>query len=134
MPDGIRPVPTSSPSPGGAITPGRRTALWYAWFALIRVPDAVVRYGLLSIVVIYQLTLSYVLGNQCRFYPTCSEYALEALVQKPSWRGIPVLLWRILRCQPLCKGGVDELVIRPADAPYRLPWKWRRKTRSCICG
>ncbi|HUR27160.1 MAG TPA: membrane protein insertion efficiency factor YidD [Planctomycetota bacterium] len=45
----------------------------------------------------------------CRFHPTCSAYALEALELHGLWRGLALSAWRLLRCQPLCKGGFDPV-------------------------
>src|SRR5260370_34755672 len=48
----------------------------------------------------------------CRYVPTCSEYAMEAVERYGAWRGGALALWRLLRCHPLAKGGLD-LVARP---------------------
>lgn len=45
----------------------------------------------------------------CRFTPTCSEYALQAIQRFGFWRGSMLALWRILRCNPFCKGGYDPV-------------------------
>lgn len=45
----------------------------------------------------------------CRFVPTCSQYALEALEIHGFWKGSALSLWRILRCNPFCKGGYDPV-------------------------
>lgn len=90
------------------------------------------RYAFLVLIWIYQHTLSIVFGNQCRFYPTCSEYGMDALIEKPSWRGLPLIAWRIVRCQPLCTGGVDKVNVLPSDRDYQIPWKWRRPSKSCV--
>jgi len=45
----------------------------------------------------------------CRFTPTCSEYAIEAIRIHGSLKGIALAFWRILRCNPLCKGGFDPV-------------------------
>jgi uncharacterized protein len=47
----------------------------------------------------------------CRFQPTCSEYAAIAVSEYGLVRGSWMVLWRLLRCQPLCKGGFDP--VRP---------------------
>lgn len=47
----------------------------------------------------------------CRFSPTCSEYAIQALEVHGAWRGTRMALWRLLRCQPFCEGGHDP--VRP---------------------
>lgn len=45
----------------------------------------------------------------CRFIPTCSEYALEAYKIHGFFKGTVLSVWRILRCNPFCKGGYDPL-------------------------
>lgn len=45
----------------------------------------------------------------CRFVPTCSEYALEALEENGFWKGSLLAAWRILRCNPFSKGGYDPV-------------------------
>ena len=59
---------------------------------------------------LYQKTLSPLLGNQCRFTPTCSEYTKQAIEKYGVIKGIGKGFARILRCNPLCKGGHDPLV------------------------
>jgi putative membrane protein insertion efficiency factor len=68
----------------------------------------------------YQVGLGWLLGGQCRFHPSCSFYALDALRTKPAWRAVGMIVWRILRCQPLCKGGDDPVEEAPSDHWYRL--------------
>ncbi|MCI5778915.1 MAG: membrane protein insertion efficiency factor YidD [Lentisphaeria bacterium] len=46
---------------------------------------------------------------RCRFQPTCSQYAVEALRQRGLWMGCVLTVWRILRCQPFCRGGYDPV-------------------------
>ena len=55
----------------------------------------------------YRRYVSPVLGNRCRFYPTCSRYAVEAIDLHGPWRGSLLALKRVLRCHPLHPGGVD---------------------------
>ena len=45
----------------------------------------------------------------CRFYPTCSEYAVQAITKYGSLRGGAKAAWRILRCNPFNKGGFDPV-------------------------
>jgi putative membrane protein insertion efficiency factor len=56
---------------------------------------------------IYQLTLSPWLWRSCRFYPTCSNYALEAIESHGVWRGGWLTLRRLGRCHPFHPGGFD---------------------------
>ncbi len=55
----------------------------------------------------YQVTLSPLIGNQCRFHPTCSNYALAALDLHGPVRGAWLAARRLLKCHPLHPGGVD---------------------------
>ncbi|MEC9491702.1 membrane protein insertion efficiency factor YidD [Flexistipes sp.] len=64
---------------------------------------------LLKSISLYQLLLSPFLGRNCRFYPTCSAYAKEAIVKKGIFKGVILSLWRILRCHPYSKGGFDPV-------------------------
>lgn len=57
----------------------------------------------------YQYVLSPWIGQQCRFSPTCSQYALEALQQHGAWRGSYYALRRLLRCHPWHAGGHDPI-------------------------
>jgi putative membrane protein insertion efficiency factor len=61
----------------------------------------------------YRATLGQVMGGRCRFYPSCSEYAEAAVSQVGVVRGVPLTVWRVLRCSPLSKGGVDYPPVDP---------------------
>jgi putative membrane protein insertion efficiency factor len=63
--------------------------------------------ALILLVRLYQLTLSPIFGRQCRFQPTCSHYMIGALQKYGAVRGTLKGLYRILRCNPLCRGGYD---------------------------
>lgn len=60
---------------------------------------------------LYQYLLKPLLGigNCCRFYPSCSQYAYEAIVSYGPCRGISLGIRRLLRCNPYCAGGYDPL-------------------------
>lgn len=75
------------------------------WTTLYRLP----RQTLMLAVRGYRLLLKPWLGNACRFEPTCSAYALQALQQHGALRGSALMGWRILRCQPYCNGGCDPV-------------------------
>ena len=57
----------------------------------------------------YQIVISPILGNNCRFHPTCSNYAIEALNKKGLTKGLFLSLKRIARCNPFCEGGKDPV-------------------------
>lgn len=57
----------------------------------------------------YQLFISPLLGPRCRFYPTCSHYALEAIDTHGALKGSWLALRRLLRCHPWSAGGVDPV-------------------------
>lgn len=59
---------------------------------------------------LYKGTLSPLLPVSCRFVPTCSEYAAEAVAHFGFWRGVGMACWRLLRCNPLSRGGFDPVV------------------------
>ena len=70
---------------------------------------------LLLIIKFYQLFISPLLGQNCRFHPTCSCYAHQALKLHGPFKGSFLALKRILKCQPLHPGGID-LVPKPIEA------------------
>lgn len=61
----------------------------------------------LWIIGFYQRVISPLKKPCCRFYPTCSAYAKEAIGKHGALKGSMLSAWRILRCNPLCKGGID---------------------------
>lgn len=69
---------------------------------------------LMALVRGYQLFISPALGPSCRFEPSCSQYAIEALARHGAAAGSYLALRRIARCQPWCEGGHDPV---PPHAP-----------------
>ncbi|MCE5326138.1 MAG: membrane protein insertion efficiency factor YidD [Planctomycetaceae bacterium] len=76
---------------------------------LLRQFDRAVVEVLVAAVRLYQVTLSPIVGRTCRFTPTCSNYFIEAVRTKGALRGTAKGLWRIVRCNPLCRGGYDPV-------------------------
>ena len=83
------------------------------------------RQSLVALVLGYRWMLKPWLGNACRFEPTCSAYALDALRRHGAVVGGALSAARLLRCHPWCHGGHDPV---PQQAP-RLFTRWMTKTR-----
>ena len=58
---------------------------------------------------LYQWLLSPLLGQRCRYYPSCSEYAVQAIQRFGILRGVVLAGWRLLRCNPWSRGGLDPV-------------------------
>lgn len=82
-----------------------------AFQTIVRVPRGLI----LALILIYQKTISpdhgllkrFFAPGVCRFYPTCSEYGYQVIKKRGILVGVPLTLWRVLRCNPWGKGGVD---------------------------
>ena len=57
----------------------------------------------------YQKYISPMKGTKCPYFPTCSQYGLEAIQKHGALKGGLLTIWRILRCNPFSKGGVDPV-------------------------
>jgi len=90
----------------------------------MRKASGVVRLMLCSLVRAYQILLSPLLPRTCRFTPSCSEYMIQAITVYGVVHGVGKGLWRLLRCQPFCKGGYDpvtpEREVRLQITEYRM--------------
>lgn len=64
---------------------------------------------LIFIIRLYQKYISPMKKSCCRFYPSCSAYAIEAIEKKGTFRGGLMAIWRVLRCNPFGKGGYDPV-------------------------
>ncbi len=62
-----------------------------------------------SLIKLYQKNISPLSPPRCKYYPTCSQYAIEALSTWGFIRGIFLAIWRILRCNPFSRGGYDPV-------------------------
>jgi putative membrane protein insertion efficiency factor len=95
------------------------------------------RRGLIALVRGYRFFLSPWLGGACRFEPTCSAYALQALQQHGAAAGSLLSLGRLARCHPFCAGGHDPVpavpprlfsrLIRPTSKRSSLSSSFREK-------
>ena len=64
---------------------------------------------LLALIRFYQYTISPFLGHRCRFFPSCSEYAVEALEKYGVFNGFALATKRLFRCHPWNAGGFDPV-------------------------
>ena len=60
----------------------------------------------IALIKVYQKTLSVWLGPKCKYHPSCSHYAVDAL-EIHNLAGLPLIAWRLIRCNPFSHGGVD---------------------------
>ena len=86
-----------------------RRALWVA--------GTPVRALLIGGIHLYRITLGPSLGGQCRFLPSCSHYAEDAIRLHGAFKGMGLAVWRIVRCGPFTKGGVDHVPPPRRGAP-----------------
>ena len=74
---------------------------------LLRTLGTPVRLLLLGIIGLYRVSIGQVAGGRCRFHPSCSAYAYEAIHELGAVRGSALAAWRVLRCGPWTDGGID---------------------------
>lgn len=86
---------------------------------------SVARWPILFLIRVYQAVHGSFFHGVCRFHPTCSHYALEAIETRGLGLGILLSAWRILRCQPFATGGYDPVPAPRTPAPFRA-WPARR--------
>jgi putative membrane protein insertion efficiency factor len=75
----------------------------------VRLLGAPARFALIALIKGYRVVLSGWLGGQCRFFPSCSEYAEEAIRTRGAVRGPALAIWRLGRCNPFGAGGLDPV-------------------------
>jgi putative membrane protein insertion efficiency factor len=68
-----------------------------------------VRSLFIGIIKLYQILISPLLGPNCRFHPTCSHYAIEAIAKHGVFKGGYLSVRRLIKCQPLHEGGLDPV-------------------------
>lgn len=78
----------------------------------------------------YKRIISPLLPGSCRFVPTCADYAAEALENYGVLRGGAMVLWRLLRCQPLARAGFDPVPRLHQDCNRKAPSSWRTHTAT----
>ena len=85
---------------------------------MIRALGAPLRLLLLGLILGYRATFGRLLAGRCRFHPSCSAYAADAIRIHGAARGTALAVWRVLRCSPLTAGGIDPV-------PDRGSWRFR---------
>ena len=81
-----------------------------------RAVGAPLRWTLVALISAYRVTIGKLLVGRCRFHPTCSAYALDAIRTHGALKGSALAAWRVARCNPLTAGGLD---------PVPAPGTWR---------
>lgn len=86
---------------------------------------------IIGIVHFYQRFISPGINSRCRYYPTCSQYMVDAILTHGSFKGFLMGIARILRCHPFVPGGIDYVPLRFSlkrnpDETYHGPYTYRR--------
>jgi putative membrane protein insertion efficiency factor len=101
----------------------RMTELSRLWMGARQVPRLAGR----ALVKLYRVTLSPLIGMDCRYLPTCSEYADHALERHGLWAGGWMTLARLMRCHPWGNSGLDFVPEgKPQAARWYMPWRYGR--------
>jgi len=87
-----------------------------------------------ALILVYRLTLSAFVGRECRYLPSCSEYADEAIARHGLWAGGWMGLARLCRCRPGGGDGYDPVPEhRPEGAHAGAPWRYGAWRRPALC-
>ena len=71
--------------------------------------DRIMKYFLIYIISLYQKYISPYKGTKCPYFPSCSNYGIEAIKEHGAIKGFFMAFWRVLRCNPFSKGGFDPV-------------------------
>lgn len=77
-----------------------------------------IKFLLTGIIKFYRKFITHVIPSKCIFTPSCSQYALEALKKRNVFVAVGLIIWRILRCNPLSRGGFDPV----PDGKKNIKW------------
>ncbi|GMO47318.1 MAG: hypothetical protein Ta2B_29350 [Termitinemataceae bacterium] len=98
---------------------------------MMRSPQDYARCFLLLLIKIYKAAISPYIPRCCRFYPSCSVYASQAVQQHGAFYGSVLAIIRLLRCQPFSRGGYDPV---PEDVPHIADFLHpRRQVKPFVC-
>ncbi len=70
---------------------------------------------LITLINVYKRYISPYKGTKCPYFPSCSDYAITAIKRHGAFKGFLLSVWRIMRCNPFSKGGVDEVPMKLSD-------------------
>jgi hypothetical protein len=70
---------------------------------------APLRWAILAVVLVYRGTFGHLFAGRCRFHPSCSAYAVDAIRTHGALKGVALAAWRVARCSPLTAGGPDPV-------------------------
>jgi len=76
---------------------------------ILNIIDYTFKKILKAVIKLYRFFISPILGNNCRFRPTCSQYALDALNTKTFLKALPLIIIRVSKCHPFHSGGYDPI-------------------------
>ncbi len=97
---------------------------------LRRAPRTLLRLPILA----YRYSLSMLIGRKCRYLPTCSEFADEAIARHGAWAGGWMAAGRVCRCHPWGGDGFDPVPAElPSDATWSRPWRYARRGGRPVC-
>jgi uncharacterized protein len=106
--------PVSNAGPASSAAPEQKRAIM-SWFLIFSIH-------------LYRALLSPFLGGNCKFYPSCSHYAEQAIAIHGARRGTWLALKRLLRCRPFTKGGVEPVPARE-EFDFQAPLHGQESSR-----
>lgn len=93
----------------------------------MRIGNAIITGMLKAPILLYRYSLSAFAGRECRYLPTCSEYAEQAIEDNGPWKGFWLALSRLWRCSPWGASGFDPVPdLRDERHPWWAPWRYGR--------
>jgi putative membrane protein insertion efficiency factor len=88
----------------------------------------IIRKFLIQLIIFYRKYLSPLKSTKCPYYPSCSQYGLEAIERYGALKGGLLCVWRILRCNPFSKGGYDPVpsIIKGREMKLKTFYKFKK--------
>jgi len=114
----IPPTASTTSGPAASITVAPRSAAFTALTFVGLLP----RNAAVLLLRGYRAAISPLYGDVCKYYPSCSRYTLEAIQEYGLVRGVALGAWRILRCNPWARGGVDDIPHRHSHTAAISPF------------